>query len=447
MSSSERLPGARSLTLRIPDSVSKHGDVIWRVLLVLLAVVWVGANVFFHGGILSVYDEWVYVDYLDKLPEQPFVKQGETIGPWAGGLMSCFGIERTGPIGAPCGGDYSNPLDYPQAGVSGAAAYPPVFFWVTWAVSRVFAIVPGVDELGAFRLTGMVWLIPTVLVLYQLIRYLSVSRFTAFCLSALFIVTPFSWWSYTFVSTDAPVAGLGALSLLLALRALRDEGSLWPLVVVSFAGGLVKLTPVFGLGLAVLVLLVRRWRGETELSWRRVLVGSGASVLALVVPQAAWMVFAKVTAVGAPPDQGILLPRSSLPVAIQETITLFLDDTVPVRSQMEIYAITETLTFFLHAIIVVGVIGTALLAARGTEERAIGMLTLIAALVFGPVLMLSLAVIGSAFPLPARYGAGLVPAFFLCAGLFAQRATTRWPFALVSLVTVAFQLVRIPASA
>lgn len=432
---------------RVADFVERRGDLVSHVLLALLSIVWVGANVFFHGGVLSVYDEWVYVDYLDKLPEQAVVKQGETIGPWTGGLMSCFGQEHTGPMGAPCGGDYSDPSVYPQGGVSSAATYPPVFFWLTWLASRVFAVMPGVDELGSFRLTGMVWLIPTVVVIYRLMRLFPVSRFTAFSLSALFIVTPLSWWSYTFVSTDAPVALLGGLSLLFAIRAARGEASMWPLVLVSFFGGLVKLTTVFGLGLALLVLLARRFRGETELSWRRVLVGSAASVLALVMPQAAWMLITKATAVGPAPDQGILIGAAGLPITLQEMITLFLDDTVVGRSQVNLYAITETLTFFMHAIVVVGVLGTALLAERRSEERAIAMSSVVAALTFGPVLLVSLLLIGSAFPLPARYGAGFAPAFFLCAALFARRASTRWPIIAVALGAVAFQLVRIPALA
>ena len=55
---------------------------------------------------LSPFDEWVYVDYVDKMTRLDIAQQGELIDDYALEIASCRGVYIWGTIGSPCGGPY-----------------------------------------------------------------------------------------------------------------------------------------------------------------------------------------------------------------------------------------------------------------------------------------------------------------------------------------------------
>ncbi|WP_431279737.1 hypothetical protein [Leifsonia poae] len=99
----------------------------WVPLLLVFASFVMGFTVTaHHTEALSPIDEWVYADYLYKLPQQVLIPRGQEIGPEALKLMACTGVREYGPMGPECGSDYAAHLDeFPQGGITSADGYTP----------------------------------------------------------------------------------------------------------------------------------------------------------------------------------------------------------------------------------------------------------------------------------------------------------------------------------
>ena len=142
----------------IPLAPSKYQMPMWErlvrfawvpVVLVLAGFTMAATVTANHTEALSPVDEWVYVDYLFKLPTQGFVHQGEEIGLDARAIMACDGVTPFGPMGPSCGSDYSNAAAFPYEGISSADAYTPVYFAETVVGGQMIQSVTGISELSA----------------------------------------------------------------------------------------------------------------------------------------------------------------------------------------------------------------------------------------------------------------------------------------------------------
>ncbi len=111
---------------------------------------------------LSPYDEWVYVDYVDKMTRLDIPQQGELIDTYALEIASCRGVFVWGTIGSPCGGPYES-LAYPLQGVTSADIHPPTYFGATAGLAEAMRGVGLFDDLltsaravGALAVSGFI---------------------------------------------------------------------------------------------------------------------------------------------------------------------------------------------------------------------------------------------------------------------------------------------------
>jgi hypothetical protein len=413
------------------------------IVLVAMALGTSSAVTLLHGDALSPIDEWVYVDYLYKIPDQGIVLKGEEIGEEALDIIACDGVTPYGPMGAPCGGDYSNPGDFPFGGITSADPYTPIYFAVTRFVGDFISAVTGVDQLVGWRLTSPLWLVAGVLALAALMRQWRAKETAVLAVGLAFIGSPFSYWTYSYVSTDAPAFFFGALLLYLATRFVRGEVNGWWIIVVGTIGTLIKVTNVLAVGLVALYVLshwlaeVRRVRAETGERWggvrgtRRLLgVAVGASAAA-ILSQAVWLTVNRLTAVtDARAEQGIsyqltvdaLLAQFAnfLPGTIVSNVNIA--GSTGLAFPIPGYAVAP-----LSWLCIAGVLGAFFLLKRGESTAPLVIAIAIASVAFAPALSLAFQIITSSyFSFPARYGAAILPGFLLLAGLLLKNRVAVW---------------------
>ncbi|WP_166786487.1 glycosyltransferase family 39 protein [Cryobacterium sp. TMT2-15-1] len=396
-----------------------------------------------HSDALSPSDEWVYVDYLHKFPHQGLVRQGEPIGQESLELMACSGVRAYGPMGPPCGGPYDDISDFPFGGVTSAYGYTPLYFAPTWLAATAIDTITSADFLTSARLTGAIWLALTMITLYWMFREFRVKRLVALALGLCFIGSPYSWWRYTYVTTDAPTVAITALMLIMALRFLRGRMSGWWLVPAGTLAMLFKPSNILTVGLIAVFLLIeagRRWRQNRptgiSLTWRAFLSGPGpehlvgvaaAMVIASGVAQFLWLQVQKAIAVGLPADQGQGRPLTVADIFSQAVN--FLPDTIVSNvvlygTNTNSYAIPASIVEPLSWLTVAGVAGGIWMLSRRNSNASIISAIAISAVAFAPLLALMLQLtLGEYYEIPARYGAPVLAGFLLAAGLTAQN---RW---------------------
>lgn len=400
----------------------------------LLSAVFVGTVVSNHGQDFSVFDEYVYYDYLVKFPEHGIVRQGEEIGPETRAILSCHGSEPFGLIGQPCGSDYADDSAYPLEGKTSGDLYTPLFFAVTWLGAKLIQLVGDVDLLTAARLTGAAWLAATLSALHVTCRRFGADPTVAFAVCLAFFASPFAWWTYTYISTDAPSALFGAVALLLLHRHLHGQRSTAWFIALALIAVMFKITNLFIVGLIVVVVLLAdlssprgRWQGVV--AWLKdrwwVLLVAALPMTAQVL----WMVFRTSQAVSTAADQGIstdgiqwehLLQQVGdfIPGAITSNVVLGSPPTA-------VYDVPSYLVEPLSWMTVVGALGAA--AVVGLRYAPLHSATALAGLTFAPILAVAMTiVVGSTFDFPARYGAPLLPAFLLGYAVLCRRTAVQW---------------------
>lgn len=433
----------RTLHESVKASYRRWVPILILVLAALGMSITVTAN---HSSALSPSDEWVYIDYLYKFPDQGVVRQGEVIGQESLDLMACTGVREYGPMGPPCGGPYDEPSLFPYEGLTSAYGYTPLYFAPTWAVAKVVSLVPGVDFLTAARYSGTVWLVLTTVILYFLLREFSVSRTASTAIGLLFIGSPYAWWRYTFITTDAPTVALAAAMLLAAHLYLRGRLSGWWLAALAPIAVLFKTANLMGVGVVVLYLFghaafhyfrSRTWPVGAD--WRAAVRGKGVlapavlgavMVVVSVVAQVLWMLIQRAIAVGPPADQS-----TAVPLTIGELFrqaTTFLPNTIIanvdiIGRELPSYAIPEALVAPLSWLCIAGVLGALFIAKARDTHTPIVIAVAFAVVAFAPGLALALQfVLGYYYPFPARYGAPLLAGMLLLIGLIARNRLASW---------------------
>lgn len=376
-----------------------------------------------HSPQLSPLDEWVYYDYVLKIPEQGIVKQGELIGEGALEAMACFG-DTFGPRGEACDGDYGDEHSvYPQEGKTTADLYTPIYFTVTWVLAKPIELLTGIEFLTAARLTGFFWLAGGLLVFTSLMRRFWVPQVVTLGLGLAIIASPSTTWTYTYLSTDAPMFLVGAALLLLALNVVRgDRRALVWLTVAGVLGIWLKVTSILAVGLVVGFLLLKAiWNRTREripsghrFDWRLIraaLAVGGAAVAAELV----WLFIRASIAVGEGPSQGVATVFAWRDVAGLSTI-FFSPGPLTTAGYLDTYGVPYFFTYPLSWLCIAGVIALALATRHSPLRQSLGAATLVAAVLFAPVLALVMNVLlGQVFPVLPRYGMSLAPAFVVAA--------------------------------
>lgn len=408
---------------------------IWPIIVLILAsFVYVGVNVPKHRE-FSPYDEYVYLDYLAKVPTQLIVHKNEQVGEFARNEISCRGVVDYGEFGERCDtGSHRDNVTYPYAGYSGADIYSPAYFAVTWAIAQPLTWI-GLDLLDAGRMVGALWLAGGLIMLYGVMRRLKIDKSLAVGLNLLVMISPAVYWADTYLSTDAASLAAGAaVALVGVLVAQRRIAVAWliPLAIVVVLFKVQNLTAVVLVGLALMIhtLWTRSPRdGSTDrVPWHRavcskVFVLTVTSIVAGAVAQVGWLSIR--AALAGPLTAKVMVditekPLTTMSLTGESFKFLFSIGFSDLPSGVTGMVAANVLT----ALSVAGVVG--LLAMRAnwsTSVVTLAFATLIVALAMGPALAIStLALTGSYFPLPIRYGIILLPAFVICAGLLLSQS-------------------------
>jgi len=398
-----------------------------------------------HSQALSPVDEWVYADYLYKLPQQVFVPRGQEIGPRALELMACTGVREYGTMGPACGSDYAAHLDkFPQGGISSADGYTPLYFVITWTGAKAIQLVTHTSLVEAARFTGAFWLAGGILLFYWMLRLLRIRPVVTLGLGLAVIASPFAWWTYTFISTDAPVFALGALMVIAAIKFVRGEWSGWWLPLIGAVATLFKITSILAVLLVALYLVLefalRRTRERPRrrgFEWRNAVVGRGddgyiviaaSTAIAALVAELAWLALRAAIAVGPAANQGVT-GRMSLKDLGSQFVN-FLPETI--ISNVNItgrttlgLAIQPFIVQPLAWITIAGVIGAVAIYTWRKPNAPLVYSIAALAILGAPLLAIALSLQGTYFPIPPRYGAALLPAFLLAAGLIVKSRLSR----------------------
>lgn len=378
---------------------------------------------------ISPIDEFVYIDYLAKVPSQGVVVRGEETGAFAREFFACHGVlHYFEPNRALCeSGSFENDSQFPFDGKTSADLYSPLYFYVTWVVAQPLRLA-GVDLVDAGRMSGTLWLAGALVLFYAATRRFGVDRRLGLGIGLLLAGSLPAYWSQTYISTDATALFAGSLVLFLGLNYLRGRGHWWVLPAAAAVVTLLKLQnmmPVMCIALLFFILAAREIVGNHESNRRdmaaffrhRLVLTALATIGAALLVQVAWTVIRAVMAVGPAPDQLVAQPLGAR--ALVSEMIKFLPGSMEGATDAAYLGIGGTVIAGIGvSLVAAGVIGVAATGKRELVGTWLAVAALIVAAVAGPALALAnLAVSGFYFPLPARYGMSLIPIFLVCACL------------------------------
>lgn len=422
------------------------------LLLILASLVFVVANAPAHTQ-MSLFDEYVYIDYLAKFPEEGVVRQGEMTGELARQYYSCEGVSPFGKI-APqnCSThDFSNDVEYPMGGKTSADLYTPLYFGVTWLAAQPFLWFGSADIVEAGRLAGTVWLASASVLLYYAMKRLRVSTITSLAGCGLLIASAAAWWSTTFISTDGSAMTAGAALLLTGLRYLQTGRGAWMLPALSVLAVAFKFQNFMAVVAAAGFLLLtsigqkrsvhdRPALEQPRTTWRKLVLILGSMFMLPLLFQVCWMLLRSAIAVSAFPDQGVASHLGPAEL-IMETLKFYgrlgLGFTIPDTATVGyVLAMLATWT------IIIGVFAPIAMEPRFSPRYSLGVATFLTLLAAGPALAIANRLTqGYYFSLPPRYGLSLLPlALALVAVTFDRKIETRIPLLALAGVTFAASL-------
>ncbi|RLP75997.1 hypothetical protein D9V32_07520 [Mycetocola tolaasinivorans] len=440
-------------------TTERWARLLWAPVLLVLAGLGmsfvVTAN---HSHALSPIDEWVYVDYLYKLPHQGILQQGEIIGHEALDAMACDGVKPYGPMGPSCRGDYSDLSKFPFAARTSADPYTPVYFAITRVIGDAIHTVTGAHELTSWRLTGSIWLALTMILMYWLMRLWRVPKTVALVLGLAFIGSPYAWWTFTYVSTDAPTMALGTALLIAATLYIRGRSSGWWVVGLSAFALSIKVTNILAVCLVALYLgivwldefIAKRRRGiepPARRGWFNPLTLALTSIVAAGIVEVAWLVFRHLVSVGESANQAISVPLTAKELLLQTTTFLpgTITSNVNISGSTEFaYAIPTFAVIPLSWLCIAGVVGAFWALKKTNPARHMIIAVTISAVFFAPMLAIVITLAtGAYFPLPPRYGSPMLAAFLMLAGM---QIRNRWATAIIGVYAVALYVVVLAAA-
>ena len=433
------------------DSTVGHGEVRaelnlgWRrrtrvrvtdwVICVALAIASLGLAVWQvpQHSTVSPIDEYVYIDYLAKVPTQFVVHRGEETGSFARHYLTCKGVRTIGiyPKVMCTHPQPSQDSRLPNAGKTTGDLYTPLYFAATWLMAQPVELIGIHDIVEAGRYTGCVWLAAAAILLYLSLRRLKIPWPPSAGAGLLLVGSNIAYWSNTYISTDASALFAGAL-MFYGVTILLSPGRWKITIVASFAAvvTLLKLQNLMAVAAAALVLLILAAWAATGSSMTgsggakvryflrdRRARGAAAMIAAGVVAEGVWVVIRALIAVGPLPDQGVSEPLSKS--ALVREVFKFLpgvsNGAIDPHSVGPGAVVVATIGM---VVILVGVLGLLASSERRSLAEAIAGSALVVALLAGPLLAVAnVAVSGFYFNLPNRYGASLFPIFVGCAAM------------------------------
>lgn len=398
------------------------------LVLVLVSLVYGGVVTVVHEDTLSPIDEVVYLDYTYKVWDQGIVHRGERFGPDVAHLVACAKVLPFGNLGQTCG---STTVDYgalPNDGYTTGDGYTPLYFWTVRLIGDPIHAVTGLDQVASWRLSGVVWLAFTMLLIVGLLRRFRVPDFAVLALGLLFIGSPYAWWTYTYISTDTSVVAFGAALLLVTVQSRAGRWSTWWLVPLAVLAPLFKITNLIGFGLVALyvvfdVLARRHAKGadpeRVRSDFRGFWLPFAVSVVVAGATQFAWMRVIPLLAVSdVVVDQGVTQPLTVAELIRLATVGVngaITHNPYGAHSSNELVGLAFLPLSWLTIAFVLG----AVMSSRWNRETgpivwATGVASILALPALGAIMTV---LAGVYFPLPGRYAAALIPAILVLGGI------------------------------
>jgi hypothetical protein len=382
-----------------------------------------------HSQQFSLYDEWVYYDYVTKIPTQFVVREGEAIGHDALKAMSCEG-DAFGPRGDPCGSSYQHLGAYPQGGKTSADLYTPLYFAATWVVAKAIQFFSGADLLIAARYAGLLWISAGVGVFAYALRRMRVGPLVTLGLGLAYIASPGAMYSNTYISSDAPSFLIGAVLFLLMLRFIQGHGSGWWLLPVAVVGTLLKVSNILAAGLVLLILVIfalsrlrtpdRLPRGVTP---RKLIVVGVVTAVSGLVAEVIWLGIRSLIKVGPQPSQGINGVLDTRTVG--NLIQVFFPG--PLGATSSPLSTPAFLYMPLGWLAVAGVVGLLFMTKQWGFLRSFGVSVAVASTLFAPTLLIGMYLaLGTVPPVSGRYAISLVPFVLATIPFILKNRMSKW---------------------
>jgi hypothetical protein len=431
------------------------------VVLTIIALVTMGTTIAGHSKAMSPIDEWVYLDYLQKVPTQGFVRLGEPLSQESLGYMACYGQVFFGrDKGLECDGSYDR-MQFPQLGTTSAQIYTPIFFAPTSYVGYAIHFITGIDLIMSWRLASSLWLVAGLLAFLMVLRLFKVPNLVQFMSGILIMGAPLSYMMFSYVSTDAPALLCGSLLLYFGVRFLRGTSPGWPLLVVAATSAATKGTFILGVALVALIIIVEwiiravdatRDRQDNRSFVRHLLappqrrlpLWAIALLAAAAFVNVVWINLIKVLAYGPGVDQGVASDLTVVELLRQSTSFVFnvMSTKFGVNGPMGLDAVpVPTFAAAPYSwILVAGLLGGFWALTKQNKFRSLIIGTAIAVLTFGPLLALIIRYsTGFYFPFGPRYAAILIPVLMLIVAIQIRNKWSTWILLSFGLVTLACQ--------
>lgn len=389
----------------------------WLPYLILVALAFSFTATHAHENeAFSPYDEYVYYDYVAKVPMEGMVRSGEEVGSDARNELSCRGVINYGAFGEGCDvGTHERDELYPYGGGTGADIYAPPYFVGTWAMAQPFTLV-GYDLVDASRWVGAIWLAVGLTLTYALMRALRIAPAAAAGVSAALLSLPSVYWATQYVSTDAPTLAISAGIGLAAVATVRRRVGPWLLPLLSIVAVAFKVQNLAVVVLAALAILI--WsvtttpRGER---WRSLLGGPSLaaviSVVAGIAAQGVWLVVRRLAGVADPASVDTTMSVLTPGAIVDESLKF-------IRSLGETGMPMGTWSTFsagVFGVIGIGAIIAGLVGRNDPARWSVGVATAFTVAAFGPALAVATTIlVGHYIPLPARYGLVVLGAVAVC---------------------------------
>jgi hypothetical protein len=452
VTSEPRQKPSRAVALRdrVPTRVRgiRSHRLVPHVLFLVVAIVLVGFHMTKFGTV-SVIDENAHYDYINRFPDVP--NSGDKMTQESLRVTSCRHYPADFVFPFPkCGATPYDPNAYPGGGFSTAVSTPPAYYWATAIVAHPLSAISGRDLFTAARLVGGLWLALLMSTCFLLARSLRASRLAGIGAALLIGSSSDIVSSAATLGPDVFTAAVSGLVLLAALRYDRTRRGLLLLTGAVALAALTKLTAFTAVGLAMVFLVLHPLLVPKEERRRQPLgrvLGRAFGVSALqlgVFSLLSWLWLqrppaASAAAAGNGPSAelfaAVKIPWAELKGSLPYT---FLTPNVGNFNAPFFEGIANAhLETVCVGILVIGMLAAAFAFRSAPRVSALGIGLVLLALT-GPTILvlLNYYVNHIYFPLPARYGDGLLPAFAAVAAWMLRARPASRALALLGVLSV-----------
>lgn len=423
--------------------------VVLPILLMLASAVFVGVHVSQHTQV-SPYDEYQYIDYLDKVDSQGYVPIGDLTEELAREMISCSGIYKIGKI-APDAcerGDFGYDGEFPDGGTNSANIYTPIYFGVTWVLAQPISWATGVDLVTAGRAVGAVWLGLGAVFAYLALLRLRIPLAVSATVPLLTIGSLPAWWFATFVSTDAPALMAGGVLFYLVILMLQGVRAWGWFLAAATVFTLIKPQNFTAVVFASAVLLLARFIHEddpptldrkTRLTKPSIAIVGALGLILPVVLQVVWLRVRAALIVAEPVSQGIETELGTAEL-LRESVK-FLSGLFTGGGYSQGNGVLAVVVPVLTWLLIGGVIAATVVKGSRSFIALAGFVWFGAAFLAGPAMAIYLELSGGYFTLPYRYGMPLlVPGLVIATVALARTAFWRWALVAISVGTYLLSL-------